>query len=130
MRPPKASIGVFATAVVLLPPVTVSPDYADKPDDLSSDTTPISDQAAPEINGSLIEEREATPVQDILAEFVGDPLPTPEDGWAPANEADDIAVPSDSNAPEQARAPLPSDRLVPTGKQGTANRAPAGTPGR
>jgi RHS repeat-associated protein len=118
---------VFATAVVLLPLVTVSPAYADKPDDLSSDTTPITDQAVPEIDGSSIEEREATPEQEIPAEIVGDPLPTPEDVWAPADEADDIAVPSDSNAPEQAWAPLPSDRLVPTGKQGAANRAPAGT---
>lgn len=127
MRPSKALIGVFATAVVLLPLATVSPAYADKPDDLSSDTTPITDQAAPEIDGSSIEEREATPEQEIPEEIVGDPLPTPEDVWAPADEADDITVPSDSNAPEQAWAPLPSDRLVPTGKQGTANRAPAGT---
>lgn len=51
MSPSKALLGFFATAVVIIPLITVSPAYAGEPDDLSSDTTPSVDQAAPEVPG-------------------------------------------------------------------------------
>ncbi|MDU0328520.1 RHS repeat-associated core domain-containing protein [Microbacterium sp. KSW2-21] len=128
MRPSKALLGVLATAIVVIPLVTVTPAYADKPDNLSSETTPSTDQAAPEIPGTSLEDREATPEEAAPEELPpGDPVPTPETVWAPTEEADDTAVPEDSNAPDQAWAPLPNTRLTPGGRQGAANRAPAGT---